>query len=79
MKFLPIDVLRIIYEYDSTYRDVMKDVVGDINNGIGAEVLGIDGSDNGQFMRTELFGIDWNQWNSICVRYYWNNLSSYIV
>jgi len=73
MKFLPIDVLRIIYEYDSTYRDVMKDVIADINNGIGAEVLGIDGSDDGKFMRTELFGIDTYQWNSIRLRYMENN------
>lgn len=73
MKFLPIDVLRIIYEYDSTYRDVMKDVIDDINNGIGAEVLGIDGSDDGKFMLTELFGIDMYQWNIIRLRYMENN------
>ena len=79
MKYLPSRVWQIIYEYDPTYRDVMKYVITDINNGIGAEVLGIDGSSQCQYMRTLLFGIDWYQWNSICVRYYRNNLSSYIV
>ena len=73
MEFFPIDVLRTIYEYDSIYRDVMANVIADINNGSGATVLGIDGSDNGQFMRTELFGIHWYQWNSILLRYMENN------
>ena len=73
MEFLQIDVLRTIYEYDPTYHDVMTNVVADINNGIGAAVLGIDGSDQWQYSRTVLFGIDWCQWNSICVRYSKNN------
>ena len=59
MEFFPIDVLRTIYEYDSTYHDVMANVIADINNGIGAEVLGIDGSDQWQYSRTALFGIHW--------------------
>ena len=79
MKDLPSSVWQIIYEYDSTWHDEMVNVVRDINDGIGAAVLGIDGSSQCQFMRTVLFGIDWYQWNSICVRYYRNNMSSYIV
>lgn len=73
MEFFPIDVLRTIYEYDSTYHDIMANVIADINDGIGAEVLGIDGSDQWQYSRTALFGIDWCQWNRICLRYMENN------
>jgi hypothetical protein len=73
MEFFPIDVLRTIYEYDSTYHDVMANVIADINDGVGATVLGIDGSDQWQYSRTVLFGIDWCQWNSIRLRYMENN------
>ena len=73
MEFFPIDVLRTIYEYDSTYHDIMAKVIADINDGIGAEVLGIDGSDQCQYSRIALFGIDWCQWNRICLRYMKNN------
>jgi hypothetical protein len=73
MDSLPPHLLAIIFMYDPTYHTVITNVFTDINNGIGAAVLGIDGSDQRQYMRTELFGIDWCQWNSICVRYSKNN------
>ena len=73
MDRLPPHLLALIFRYDPTYRDVMANVIADINDGIGAAVLGIDGSDNGQFMRTELFGIHLYQWNSIRLRYMENN------
>ncbi len=73
MEFFPIDVLRLIYEFDSTYSDKMTNVIADINNGSGATVLGIDGSDQRQYSRTVLFGIHWYQWNSIRLRYMENN------
>ena len=74
MDLLSPHLLAHIFSYDPTYRrDVMANVIADINDGIGAAVLGIDGSDQWQYSRTVLFGIDWCQWNSICLRYSMNN------
>jgi hypothetical protein len=69
MMHFPVDVMRIIYEFDSTYRDTMVDVIRDINDGIGAAVLGIDGSEDSHYQRTVLLGITYYQWNSIRLRY----------
>ena len=73
MDSLPLHLIALIFRYDPTYRDVMANVIADINDGIGAEVLGIDGSDYSQYNRTVLFGIEWGQWNRICLRYMENN------
>ena len=73
MDRLPPHLVAVIFSYDPTYRGVMANVIADINDGIGAAVLGVDGSDQWQYSRTVLFGIDWCQWNSICLRYSMNN------
>lgn len=47
----------------------MTNVLDDINSGRSAAVLGIDGSILNQYSRAALFGIDWVQWNNICLVY----------
>ena len=69
MNYLPIDVWRYIYRFDSTYYYIMNNVINDINEGYGSIILGINGSDNSHYSRTLLFGINIIQWNSIRLRY----------
>ena len=65
--------MRNIYEFDSTYYDIMINVLDDITSGRSAVILGIDGSVLNQYSRAALFGIDWVQWSTIRLVYL-NNL-----